>query len=332
MTLKAASIGLGWWADELASAIQGKSDKIGITTCTSRSPQKREAFAAKFGSRTHESLEAVLADRDVEAVIITTPHSLHAEHVIAAAGAGKHVFVEKPFTLTAESGRRAAAACAEAGVVLAVGHNRRFSAVVGELKRMIEAGEFGQVLHFETNFSAPSATRWSEDHWRASRTESPAGGLAGMGVHMIDLFTFLGGPAVRTLAIARRQVLNVDLEDTTSALFDLASGATAYLGSICAAPFTVTCNVYGTAANAFAHVDADELRVQPLKGALEPRPLEPVDTLRAELEEFADACAGRATYRVAPEEAIHTVALMEAIAASAAADGRAVAIDRIELQ
>ena len=192
---------------------------------------------------------------------------------------------------------------------------------------MIGAGEFGQVLHFETNFSAPSATRWSEAHWRANRTESPAGGLAGMGVHMIDLFTFLGGPAVRTLANARRQVLNVDLEDTTSALFDLASGATAYLGSICAAPFTVTCNVYGTAANAFAHVDADELRVQPLKGTLEPRPLAPVDTLRAELEEFADACAGRATYRVAPEQAIHTVALMEAIAASAAAAGRAVSIE-----
>jgi TRAP-type C4-dicarboxylate transport system substrate-binding protein len=146
----------------------------------------------------------------------------------------------------------------------------------------VEAGEFGRVLHFETNFSAPSATRWSEDHWRASRTESPAGGLAGMGVHMIDLFTFLGGPAVRTLANARRQVLNVDLEDTTSALFDLASGATAYLGSLCAAPFTVTCNVYGTAANAFAHVDADELRVQPLGGALEARPLAPVDTLRAD--------------------------------------------------
>lgn len=327
MALKAASIGLGWWADELASAIQGKSDKISITTCYSRSPEKREAFAAKFGTGKHESFEAVLADRAVEAVILTTPHSLHAEHVTAAAKAGKHVFVEKPFTLTAESGRRAAAACAGAGMVLAVGHNRRFSAVAGELKRMIEAGEFGQVLHFETNFSAPSATRWSEEHWRASRTESPAGGLAGMGVHMIDLFTFLGGPAVRTLANARRQVLNVDLEDTTSALFDLASGATAYLGSICAAPFTVTCNVYGTAANAFAHVDADELRVQPLKGALEPRPLEPVDTLRAELEEFADACAGRATFRVAPEEAIHTVALMEAITASAAAAGRAVAIE-----
>jgi predicted dehydrogenase len=326
MTLTAASIGLGWWSHELASAIQGKSDRLAIVSCTSRSPDKRDRFAATHGTGIHESFDAVLADPAIDAVILTTPHSMHAEQVIAAAGAGKHVFVEKPFTLTAESGRRAAAACARAGVVLAVGHNRRFSAVARELKSMIDAGEFGRILHFETNFSAPSATRWTEEHWRASRIESPAGGLAGMGVHMIDLFTFLGGPAVRTLANARRQVLDVDLEDTTSALFDLASGATAYLGSLCAAPFTVTCNVFGTAANAFAHVDADELRVQPLRGALAARPLEPVDTLRAELEEFADACAGRATFRVAPEEAIHTVAIMEAITASAAGAGHAIRI------
>ena len=324
--LRAASIGLGWWSNELAAAIQGKSSKIRIASCYSRSAEKRKTFAASFGTGTHESFEAVLADPAIDAVILTTPHSKHAEHVIAAARAGKHVFVEKPFTLTAESGRKAAAACAAAGVVLAVGHNRRFCAVAQELKRMAETGEFGRILHIETNFSAPSATRWTEQHWRASRIESPAGGLAGMGVHMIDLFTLLGGRAVRTLANAKRQVLQVDVDDTTSALFDLASGATAYLGSLCAAPFTVTCNVYGTAANAFAHVDADELRVQPGGGALAVRPLERVDTLLAELEEFAEACAGRAIFRVAPEEAIHAVAVMEAIAVSAAEAGRAVKI------
>jgi predicted dehydrogenase len=324
--LRAVSIGLGWWSNELAAAIQGKSRKIGIVSCYSRSPDKREKFAATFGTGSHDSFAALLADPAIDAVILTTPHSLHAEHVIAAAKAGKHVFVEKPFTLTAESGRRAAEACAKAGVVLAVGHNRRFAAVTQELKRMADAGEFGQILHIETNFSAPSAMRWTEQSWRASRIESPAGGLAGLGVHMIDMFTFLAGRAERTLAVAKRRVLKVDVEDTTSALFDLASGATAYLGTLCAAPFTVICNVYGTKANAFAHVDADELRVEPAGGQLIARPLQKVDTLLAELEEFADASAGRAAYRVRPEEAIHTVAVMEAITASAAAGGKAVVV------
>ena len=324
--LRAASIGLGWWSNELAAAIQGKSQRIGIVSCYSRSQERRHKFADTFKTGTHETMEALLADRDIDAVILTTPHSLHGEHVIAAARAGKHVFVEKPFTLTATSGERAARACADAGVVLAVGHNRRFSAVTREIKRMVDDGEFGELLHIETNFSAPSAMNWTAQHWRASRAESPAGGLAGMGVHMIDLFTHLGGPVDRVLANARRRVLKVDVEDTTSALFDLASGVTAYLGTLCAAPFTVLCNVYGTRANAFAHVDANELRIQPVGGKLAPLHLEPVDTLRAELEEFADACAGNGQFRVKPQEAIHVVAVMEAIAASAARSGQAMNI------
>jgi predicted dehydrogenase len=167
---------------------------------------------------------------------------------------------------------------------------------------------------------------WNEAHWRANRAESPAGGLAGMGVHMIDMFTFIAGPVERVLANARHRVLKVDVEDTTSALFDLRTGVTAYLGTMCAAPFTVLCNVYGTKANAFAHVDVNELRVQPVGGKMAERPLQPIDTLKAELEEFADACAGKGTYRVTPDEAIHVVAVMQAIAASAAASGQAIEI------
>lgn len=324
--LRAASIGLGWWSNELAAAIQGKSHKISIVSCYSRSPEKRRKFAEAFGTGMHDSFEALLADRSIDAVLLTTPHSLHAAHVTAAARAGKHVFVEKPFALTAESGRKTAEVCTGAAVELAVGHNRRFSAVARELKRMAESGEFGEILHIETNFSAPSALNWTEGHWRANRTESPAGGLAGLGIHMIDLFTHLGGRATRVLANARRRVLKVEFEDTTSALFDLASGATAYLGTMCVAPLAVVCNVYGTKANTFAHVDANELRLQPTVGKSTARPLEPIDTLLAELEEFADACAGKVTFRVRPEEAIHTVAVMEAIATSAAEAGRAVEI------
>jgi predicted dehydrogenase len=326
--LRAAAIGLGWWSGELARAVQGKSEEIGIVSCFSRSAQKRQRFAAELGCGMHESLESLLADPAIEAVILTSPHSLHAEHVTAAARAKKHVFVEKPFTLTAESGRRAAKSCRDAGVVLAVGHNRRFAAVSQELLRMTGAGELGRVLHIEANFSAPSALKWTEASWRASRTESPAGGLAGLGVHMIDLIAALGGSVARVLAQAKRQVLKLDVEDTTSALLELSCGATAYLGTITAAPFTVLLNVYGTKANAFAHVDAGELRVQPSGGKPAPRELATVDTLKAELEEFAHACAGRATYRVKPEEAIHVVAVMEAIAASAGEDGRPVAVDR----
>lgn len=326
--LRAASIGLGWWSDELAGAIQGKSDKLQIASCYSRSPEKRAAFADKFSSGQHRSYETVLCDGDIDAVILTTPHSMHAEHVAEAAAAGKHVFVEKPFTLTGQTAREAVNVCKSAGVTLAIGHNRRFSAAAQHLKEMLDRGEFGTLLHIETNFSAPSATKWTKDHWRANKLESPAGGLAGLGIHMIDLLTWLGGDAVRVTALAKRRALSVDVEDTTSSLFELASGATAYLGTFSTAPYTAFCNIYGTQANAFAAVDGNELFVQ---RAGEPRqqvPLEPVDTLAAELEEFADACAGKVEYRVRPDEAVHTVAVMEAITRSAAGSGTPTDVQR----
>ena len=324
--IRAASIGLGWWAGELAQAIQAKSEKIRIDSCYSRSETKRNDFAAKFGTRTHASLEALLGDDTIDAVVVTTPHSLHAEHTIAAARAGKHVFVEKPFTLTAESGRAAAEACSTAGVTLAVGQNRRFSAGAQELRRMADAGELGMILHIEGNFSSPSATKWPPDLWRANRVESPAGGLAGLGVHIIDLMTWLGGRVERTFGIAKRRVLTIDIDDTTSALFELESGATGYLGTLCAAPHTVTFNVFATKASVFANIDRNEFRIERQGSDPLVKKLEPVPTLKAELEEFASACEGRGRFRVTPEEAIHTVAVMEGIARSAKDAGRPVEI------
>lgn len=316
--LRAASIGLGWWSDELAGAVQGTSERVKIVTCYSRSPHKRAAFADRFGTAQHETFAAVLADSSIDAVIVTTPHSLHAEHVIAAAKAGKHVFVEKPFTLTAESGRRAAATCEAAGVVLAVGQNRRFSAAAAALKAMWELGEFGTVLHMEANFSAPGALSYTPNKWRANRVESPAGALAGLGIHMIDLLCWLAGPVRRVTAQAVRRAVTVDIDDTTSALFEFGSGPTGYLGSVFACPYTSFINVYGTEANAFAAIDADDLKVQRRDGEAQTKEITPINTLRAELEEFAAACAGGPAFRVRPTEAIHNIAVMESIATSAA--------------
>ena len=318
--LRAASIGLGWWSDELAAAVQGRSEAIRITTCASRSAEKRAAFAARFGTAEHESYEDVLADGEVDAVLLTTPHSLHGKHVRMAAAAGKHVFVEKPLALTAGDAARAAEACAAAGVVLAVGHNRRFSAAAQCLRRLWDEAAFGTVLHLEANFSGPGALSYTPDRWRASRTESPGGALAGLGIHVIDLLCWLAGPARRVVARTRRRAVPVDIDDTTSALFDFDCGATGYLGSLFACPHTLYLNVYGTGANAFAAIDANRLEVQRAGGEPEPVALEPVDTLEAELEEFAAACRGEGSFRVRAEEAIHNVAVMEAIVASAGRD------------
>ncbi len=324
--LRVASIGLGWWSDELAKAVHQRSEQVRIAACASRNRKKAEDFAERFGARVHESYATVLEDPDIDAVILTTPHSLHAGQVKQAAAAGKHVFVEKPFALTRESAAEAAAACRAARVVLAVGHNRRFSAPAGELLRLMENGAFGTLLHLEANFSSPGALGYTPERWRASRLESPGGGLTALGVQMIDLVAWLGGPVRRVSAQIKRRAAPVDIDDTTSALFELASGATAYLGCFFACPYTSFLNIYGTGLNAFAKVDANKLELQEPKKTATEVPLEPIDTLKAELEEFAAACAGERRFRVAPEEAIHTVEVMEAIVTSAEHGGRPVEI------
>lgn len=319
--LNVASVGLGWWSDELAKAVQGKTDKVRIVGGTARTPAKRAAFAQRFGAHPYNSYEAVLRDPEIEGVILTTPHSLHAEHVIAAAKAGKHVFIEKPFALTAASAARAAEACAKAGVVLAVGHNRRFAPAAVELKRMVDSGSFGTILHAEANFSAPSALSYTPERWRASRIESPAGGLAGLGIHMIDALIWLLGPVTRLVCQARRRAVKVDIDDTTSALLQFEAGYTGYLGTQCAAPFTSYLRVLGTDANAEARADFTQLEMQHPGGNPQPVSLPAIDTLRAELEAFSEACAGSRPFPVRAEEAIHGVAVMEAMARSAARGG-----------
>jgi predicted dehydrogenase len=320
--LRVASVGLGWWSDELAKAVHGKSERLRIVACASRTPAKRAAFAEKYGARPFDRYEDVLADNDIDGVLLTTPHSLHADHVVAAARAKKHVFVEKPFTLTAASGRKAAASCHRAGIVLAVGHNRRFLPGARALKRMVEAAELGTILHVEANFSAPGGLAYTPERWRASRIESPAGALAALGIHMIDMMTWLLGPIARLSCQATRRAVTVDIDDTTSALVEFRSGVTGYLGSHFACPYTSYLRLYGTTANAEARNDFAELVVTRAGIAAEAVPLQPIDSLRVELEAFAAACADGPSYPIAPDEAVHDVAIMEAMAASALRAGK----------
>jgi predicted dehydrogenase len=319
--IRAALIGLGWWGGELAAAAQRLGGGLRIDACASLSPEETRACAGRLGARPLDGYAAALAAPDIDAVILATPHSLHAEQVIAAAEAGKHVFIEKPFTLETTSAEAAASACARAGVTLAVGHNRRFSAGARALKDLAERGAFGTALHVEGHFSANSAMRYRPEQWRAQRAEAPGGALASIGLHLLDVMMWLFGPIERVACQARHRAVPVDIEDTTSALLQFKGGMTGTLASHFACPPSFHFHVAGTAANAQARADFTELVLQTAADRAEPVPLAPVDTLVAELAAFAAACQGEAAFPVTPAEAIRNVAVLEALARSAAADG-----------
>ena len=166
----------------------------------------------------------MLADPKIDAVVLATPHSQHAEQTIAAARAGKHIFVEKPFTLTKASAEGAVDAVEGTGVVLALGHNRRFLPSIAELRQRIASGALGDIAHVEANASGSSALRYRLGMWRASREESPSGGMAGMGIHMVDTMIDLFGRVAEVHALSLQLATNVGIDDTTSMLLNFENG------------------------------------------------------------------------------------------------------------
>jgi predicted dehydrogenase len=278
----------------------------------------------------NSDLAQVLADPAVDAVVLATPHSQHAEQVAAAARAGKHVFVEKPFTLDAASARAAAHACRKAQVVLAFGHNRRFLPAFGEMQRIVSAGDLGVILHLEGNFSGNSGLRYPPGAWRANQAESPAGGMTAMGIHIIDAFIGLAGPIATLRCESQRRVLKVDLDDTTTAFARFASGATGCISTLTATGRIVRLQVFGTRGWLQLH-DQRILEICDIDGKVRRIEYPQVDIERAELEAFADAVAGTAPYPVAVEDAIHGVAVMEAAIRSARSDGERVSVDQFSV-
>src|SRR5919108_2002689 len=137
--IRAAIVGIGGWGRNLVSAVQGSSD-IRFVAGATRTPQRAAEFCRQHDIRLVDSYEQLLADREVQALVLATPHSRHCEQIIAAARAGKHVFVEKPLGLDATEAETAVRACAEARVTLAVGYNWRFQPALNEVRRMLDDG------------------------------------------------------------------------------------------------------------------------------------------------------------------------------------------------
>ncbi len=326
--IRAAIVGLGRWGQNLVASVQGKSDVIRFTGGATRTPEKSRAFADAHGFPLHDRYEKVLADPAIDAVVLATPHSLHAEQIIAAAGARKHVFVEKPFALSLRDAGAAVRACSENGMTLAIGYNWRFQPALVEIKSMLADGRLGKLLHMEGNFCGPSAYRFEREHWRQSREEGPAGGMTGRGVHLVDAMICLSGRIESLVAQSSRAVRDFGLDDTTSMLFRFQSGATGYLGTVIATAETWRLQVFG--ANGWAevggveHLNTWQLEVCTLDREnlhLHRRPqlatFPETSTERAELEHFAQAAMARRALATAGGDELHGVAVLEAILESA---------------
>lgn len=327
--LNAAIVGLGWWGKVLVEAVQGKSDKINFVAGATRTKSKAEEFAGQQGFKLLDSYEDVIADPSIDAVVLATPHSLHMEQVIAAARADKNVFVEKPFTLKKSEAKKAVAATEKAGVTLALGVNRRFHPAIAEARKRVQNGDLGTLLHCEGTMSSPTGLSLPPESWRTNREETPGGGLTPMGIHVIDTMIDLFGPIDDVFCHSVHRAVPADTDDTTSMLFRLQNGMTAYMATMLATGVSYRFQIFGTGGSIeIRKPDLSHFEFIPTAGGQasghrppsKPEVLDfsGADTVKAELEAFADAAQGGPAYPVPTDDMIHGSAVIEAIVESMA--------------
>ncbi|HEY6259622.1 MAG TPA: Gfo/Idh/MocA family oxidoreductase [Xanthobacteraceae bacterium] len=326
--LRVACIGMGWWSDVLADAIV-RSGRLAIAACYTRSADKRAAFAAKYGCRPQASYEAILADPEIEAVINTTPNDAHLATTGAAAAAGKHVFLDKPIANTVSDGRAITAVCAKAGIVLALGYQRRRESQFRWIRRQIDDGTFGNLVNAEANISRDRLGKIDLSSWRYQAAGMPGGVMLQIGIHYADVLEYLLGPIKAVSGQLVRLVLPGDNPDVASLIFEHENGALSTLNaSYASASEYYLMNIYGKEATAYYDMH-DGLRVLKRGGdrAL-PIACESNDTIVEQLEEFAAAVRGHGQVEVGGDYGTTSLAVIRAGIVSAG-EGRRVTVAEI---
>jgi predicted dehydrogenase len=331
--IKAAIVGMGWWGKTLVESVQNSSKDIQFVAGVARTQtDELKAFAAAQKLTLYDAHEKALADPQVQAVVLATPHSLHMPQVIAAAKAGKHVFCEKPFALTKTDAESAVAATKKAGVTLGLGYNRRFHPEMTKLRNQVKSGALGTILHVEATMTFPNGLMLKPDAWRADKHETPCGALTPMGVHAIDGMIDLCGPIAQVYCQSFRRVVAVDADDTTSMLFRMKDGMSGYLGTMTATGPGFSFQVFGSKGSVrlegMTHVagaSSEERRTrlfgmckfQPIKGEAKVWEAARLDITRACLEAFAQAAGSGPAFPIPLDEMVHGAAVTEAVVRSA---------------
>ncbi|MSP00009.1 MAG: Gfo/Idh/MocA family oxidoreductase [Acetobacteraceae bacterium] len=320
----AAIAGLGRWGKNLVNST-ADSATLRFIAANTRTRQTAEAFCREKSLRWTSDFDDILRDPAVDAVVLATPHSQHRDQVLRAAASGKHIFVEKPFALTLADADRMLEAADKAGVVLAVGFNRRFHPSMARLREAVRTGSLGTIVTASAEQTALHGLDMTEDAWRARPEEAPGGAMTAIGVHLVDGMIDLLGPVASVFAQVARRAAKV-ADDTTDLLLTFESGAKGHIFCSTVATPNYRMAVFGTAgfAEILGHPMATFRQIAALPGdAHTPAVPEVFETkgfnlLTAELEAFAAAIDGKRPFPTPLSDIRHGVAVFEAILRSAA--------------
>ncbi len=326
--LRVACVGMGWWSDVLADAMQ-RSGRLKIVSCFTRSQEKRKAFAAKYGCTASPSYEAILSDSSIEAIVNTTPNDAHLETTRAAATAGKHVFLDKPIANSVSEGREIARCCREAGVVLALGYQRRRESHFRWIKQQIDNGAFGKLVNAEANISRDRLGKVDLSSWRYTAKGMPGGVMLQIGIHYTDVLEYLMGPIKAVSGNFVRLVLPGDNPDVASLVLEHEDGALSTLNaSYASASEYYLMNIYGKEATAYYDMHRGLSVLKRGEQSAKDVPFTKNDTIVEELEEFADAVRGNGRPEMDGDSATVSLAVIRAGIVSAR-EGRRVEVAEV---
>ena len=325
--IRAAIIGLGRWGRSLVTSVQDNSDDIRFVLGHTRTRAKAEDFCRDRGVRLVDDFDAILADPSIDAVVLATPHSQHAEQIKRAAAAGKHIHVEKPITLDHASAQIAVKAVQQAGVMLAVGFCRRFHPSIGEMRQRLRDGRLGKIVGMVGQHATSTSAFIQADNWRADPDEAPAGAMTAVGLHTLDHMIEFAG-RVRDVRCVTARHGDGPSDDTTTLLMRFDGGVTGAIFCSVATATNFSFSTYGTKGMAEVRGAAlQHFRFVPTSqhapdGPVIAPPDQIVDhvgfnMLKAELIEFAHCIRDKRAYPVGIDDVLHGMAVFDAAVQSA---------------
>jgi predicted dehydrogenase len=320
--LETAVIGLGWWGGTITRTLK-QSKKINIVAGVDSDEKHGTEFTREHNIKFFKHIDDALGNANIEAVIIATPHGLHEEMFLASVKAGKQIFCEKPFALKSKAARGMIKAAKAKGLVIGIGHERRFEGAFEEIKRVVDGGELGTLLHLEFNASYNNMVKAPAKGWRKDPEQAPAGMMTALGVHQTDFMQTLAGSVDKINAQLTQRSEDFPNEDVLTVQFLFNSGMSGSLTSLATTPFYQRMSIFGDRGwienREISNVDIPDSAKLVWRGMdeeIHTRTYKMTETVRPNLESWADAVMGRGSYRFSHQEILHNVEILETIVRS----------------
>ena len=337
--LRIGLIGLGMAVTPHARSLVDLEDRVEVAYAFSPSEVRRKAFSGKFSFPLCDSLEAILKDTSIRAVMLLTPPNTHLELVRQCAAAGKHILLEKPLDVSTARAVELVDTCRSAGVTLGVVLQHRFRPAGMKLASMIQNGELGSIVGCSTVIRLWRPQSYYDQPGRGTKARDGGGVLVTQGIHTLDLMLSLAGPIVEVRGFtATTAVHRMETEDMACAAVRYANGAHGTIDATTAAypGFPERIELIGTKAT--ASLAGTELKVMRHDGTIvtvkaddsaggtgaDPMDF-PHDYHRNVLADFVEAVGKRRPPKVSGEEALKVHRLIDALL-EAGATGRSVTV------